>query len=81
MPANDTAGSGEFRTVGYMRMTTFIMLILGVFLVVAGLFSDVGAFGIVFGLLMIVSAVIKVAALRILKSTIVETPRVEAEER
>ncbi|MGH2551189.1 MAG: hypothetical protein ACRDHN_17525 [Thermomicrobiales bacterium] len=81
MPAIDTAAPGEFLTVGYMRMTTFIMLIIGVFMVVAGIFSDIGAFGIVFGLLMIVSAVIKVVALRIIKSTIVESPRVEAEER
>lgn len=81
MRANDTAAPREFPTVGYMRMTTFFMLVFGVFLVAAGLFSDVGAFGIVFGLLMIVSSVIKVVALRIIKSTVAEAPRVEAEER
>jgi hypothetical protein len=48
------------------------MLALGILMVIAGIVSDVGAFGIVFGLLMIVSSVIKVVALRILKSSVVE---------
>jgi hypothetical protein len=56
-----------------MRLTTFFMLALGVLMVIAGIFTDIGAFGIVFGLLMIVSSVIKVVALRILKSATIET--------
>lgn len=67
--------------MGYMRLTTFFMLAIGVFLVIAGIFSDIGAFGIVFGLLMIVSSVIKVVALRIIKNSVIETPRIETEER
>ena len=59
--------------MSYMRLTTFFMLALGVLMVIAGIFTDIGAFGIVFGLLMIVSSVIKVVALRILKSATIET--------
>lgn len=67
--------------MSYMRLTTFFMLAIGILMVIAGIFSDIGAFGIVFGLLMIVSSVIKVVALRILKSAAIDTPRIEAKER
>jgi hypothetical protein len=63
-----------------MRMTTFFMLALGVIMVIAGLVSDIGAFGVVFGLLMIVSSVIKVIAIRIMQSSAVQT-RPDVEER
>jgi hypothetical protein len=58
--------------VGYVRITTFAMLAIGVLMVIAGLVSDVGTFGVVFGLLMIVSSVVKVVAVRILQNAVNE---------
>lgn len=50
----------------YLRYTTIAMLIFGVLAVIAGVTTDVGPFGVLFGMLMIVSGVVKIIALRIM---------------
>lgn len=59
-------GSGVSNRVRYLRITTIAMLIVGVIAIIAGATTDIGPFGILFGLLMLVSGVVKIIALRIM---------------
>jgi uncharacterized membrane protein HdeD (DUF308 family) len=52
--------------VRYLRISTIAMLVVGVMAVITGATTDVGPFGVLFGMLMIVSGIVKIIALRIM---------------
>jgi uncharacterized membrane protein HdeD (DUF308 family) len=52
--------------VRYLRLSTIAMLIVGVLAVISGATTDIGPIAILFGLMMIVSGVVKIIALRIM---------------
>lgn len=64
--ARDRRSSGVPNQVRYLRLSTIAMLIVGVMAVIAGVTSDVGPIAILFGLMMLVSGVVKIIALRIM---------------
>jgi len=66
--------------VRYLRLTTVAMLVLGVMAIITGATTDIGALGVLLGLLMVVSGVVKMIALRIMDGqppTLIRTGRDE----
>ena len=50
----------------YLRLSTIAMLVLGVMSIITGATTDIGAFGVLLGMLMVVSGVVKIIALKIM---------------
>jgi uncharacterized membrane protein HdeD (DUF308 family) len=64
--ARGRRASGVQEHVRYLRLSTIAMLVVGVLSVITGATTDVGAIAILFGMLMIVSGIVKIIALRIM---------------
>ncbi len=50
----------------YLRLTSIAMLVLGVMAIITGATTDIGALGVLLGMLMVISGIVKIIALRIM---------------